>query len=373
MKKILSLILALSLVVCLAACGAGSSNAGTSNPPADVPPASEPAAPEEPAPAEPEAGPELQSGAILFNGQELTDADGNPVEAIIADGTAYVPVEAMSSAMGAKNASWDEESGTVVVNDYETLFQARRVYDEEEDTIYAYRVYIPVDYDKEKEYPVVVALHGGGNRGTDNRSQLTQLQAQVWVDKQLSGEIEDVIVVAPQQHPKYGFFLDSNCVLDVLDDVEANYSVDKTRIYLTGTSMGGMGSWSTAAAEPDRFAAILASAGVYPDARYTFPVGIIAPAFEGDVEKVVTPDEEWQGAMEGYASALKDMPVWMFHSKADSMAPVAYTEYMETCMQNVGATNCTFTYFEDVAHGQSYQTIVNEYPEAIEWLLSQHK
>lgn len=310
---------------------------------------------------------------VVLNGEELElkDAKGDLVEAFVFNGTTYVPLRAISEALDAK-VSWDQETATVTVHDYESLFQARRVYDAEEDTVYAYRVYVPANYDKDRQYPVVVALHGGGSRGTDNVSQL-DFQAQVWVDKQLSGEIEDIIVVAPQQHPKYGFFLDSNCVIDVLDDVEANYHVDKDRVYLTGTSMGGMGSWSTAAANPDRFAAILASAGVYHDARYTFPVGIVAPAFDGDVQKVDTPEEEWKGAMEKYAEALKDMPIWMFHSKADTTAPVEYTEYMETCMENVGATNCTFTYFEDVAHGQSYQNVVAQYPEAIDWLLAQHK
>lgn len=318
---------------------------------------------------------DIASGVkVLVNGEtlELTDVNGSPVEAFVSGGTTYIPARAVSEALGAK-VSWDQESATVTINDYESLFQARRVYDAEEDTIYGYRVYIPASYDKEKEYPVVVALHGGGNRGTDNCSQLEQLQAQIWVDKQLTGEIEDVIVVAPQQHPKYGFFLDSNCVMDVLDDVEANYSVDKNRIYLTGTSMGGMGSWSTAAAHPDRFAAFLASAGEYPDARYSFPVGIIAPAFDGDVLKTDTPEEEWKGAMEGYAAALKDMPIRMFHSRDDAMAPAAYTEYMETCMKEAGASDCVFTYFDGVAHGESYQTIVAEHPDVLTWLLAQHK
>ena len=316
----------------------------------------------------------LQGIKVLFNGEQLimTDAQGEGVEAFLYEGTTYIPARAVSEAMGAK-VSWDQESATVTIQDYNELFRARRVYDKEEDTIYPYRIYVPESYDAEKAYPVVVALHGGGNRGTDNVSQLEQLQAQIWVDKQLAGEIEDVIVVAPQQSPKYGFFLDSNCVFDVLDDVETNYNVDQNRIYLTGTSMGGMGCWSTAAAAPDRFAAFLAGAGVYPDARYTFPVGIIAPAFEGDVVQTITPEEEWKGAMEHYAETLKDFPIWMFHSKADTTAPVSYTEYMETCMQEINATNCTFTYFEDVAHGQTYQNIISQYPEAIDWLLAQHK
>ena len=311
---------------------------------------------------------------IIYNGKalEMTDVNGKPVQAFVSDGTTYVPIRAVSEAMGAK-VSWDRADQTAVINNYESLFHACRVYAEDEDTVYGYRIYVPEDYSKDRSYPVVVALHGGGSRGTDNVSQLDQIQAQVWVDKQLTGEIEDVIVVAPQQHPKYGFFMDSACVTTVLDDVEANYNVDKNRIYLTGTSMGGMGSWSTAAANPDRFAAILASAGVYPDARYTFPVGIIAPAFDGDVKKIVTPEAEWKSAMEAYAKALKDMPIRVFHSKADATSPVEYTEYMEACMKNVGATNCTFTYFENVAHGESYQTILEQYPDAITWLLSQHK
>ena len=316
----------------------------------------------------------FQKIKVFFNGEvlQMKDAQGQEVEAFVYEGTTYIPARAVSEAMGAK-VSWDQETATVTIQDYEKLFEARRVYDVEEDTVYPYRIYVPEDYDAEKAYPVVVALHGGGNRGTDNASQLGQLQAQIWVDKQLTGEIEDVIVVAPQQSPKYGFFLDSNCVTDVLDDVEANYNVDPDRIYLTGTSMGGMGCWSTAAADPDRFAAFLACAGVYPDARYTFPVGIIAPAFEGDVVQVITPEEEWKGAMKQYAEALKDLPIWMFHSKADAMAPVSYTEYMQACMREAGATTCTFTYFEDAAHGQSYQTIVAEYPDAFAWLLQQHK
>lgn len=314
---------------------------------------------------------------VQLNGRELSlqNVNGEAVDAFVHEGTTYVPVRAIGEALGCK-VTWDETADTAKLVDYESLFEAKAVYSAEDDVIYAYRLYLPKGYDKNKEYPVVVALHGGGSRGTDNVSQLTQSAVRVWVDLQLSGEIEDVIVVAPQQHPKYGFFLDSNCVITVLDDVEAQYSVNKDRIYLTGSSMGGMGSWSEAAKYTDRFAASLASAGVYPDARYTFPVGGVAPAFDGDVLKVDTPAEEYEAAMKEYAQALKDYPIWMFHSENDTTAPVSYTQLMERYMKDVNATQCTFTYFDEsmnISHGGTFQAILDEYPEAIDWLLSQHK
>ena len=311
--------------------------------------------------------------AVTFNGAPLVDEDGDSIDAVTIDGSVYVPMDLLNQAYGLTKAVVDEESNAVVINDYASLFSICSVYDAEEDTYYGYRLYVPAGYDKEKSYPMVVALHGGGNRGTDNVSQLQQIQAQIWVDMQLTGEIEDVIVLAPQQNPKYGFFLDSNCVMDSVNDVLANYNIDKDRIYLTGSSMGGMGCWSTAAYNTDVFAAFLGSAGVYPDSRYTFPVGIVAPAFEGDVVQVITPEEEWTGAMQEYAERLKDFPIWMFQSRDDAMAPVSYTEYMEQCMDEVGATNCTFTYFDGVAHGDTYKTVITEYPEALQWLLEQHK
>lgn len=240
---------------------------------------------------------------------------------------------------------------------------------------YGYRVYAPEDYNPNKAYPLVMVLHGGGSRGTDNELQVLHGLPLIWSGMHQAGKIEDIIIAAPQQNPVFGFFDQSNCVESVLNDVIARFHIDEDRVYLTGCSMGGMGSWSEAAKFPDRIAAILPADGAYPDGRFTFPVGIVSPAFEGDVVREDVPPEEYEGAMARYAEVLKDMPIWMFQSEGDTMAPPYFANLLADYMRKGCATNFQYTLFPQflgLEHGLAYRVMM-AMEEPAHWLLRQRR
>lgn len=243
------------------------------------------------------------------------------------------------------------------------------------DEKYCYRLYLPKKMERTKKYPVIVFLHGGGGRGTDNESQMKSGEPDQWADLIESGQIEPCVIAVPQQPPQYGFFMESDCVGIVVREIIALYPVDLNRIYLTGISMGSMGCWSETAKYPELFAAFLSVAGVYPDSRYTFPVGGVEPAFPGDVVQIPVPKEESSGAMVRYADILKDFPIRYIHSAADDMAPISYAREMKKDMDAIHASQ--FTYIEypeekNIQHGDTYKTMMQD-AENYLWLLRQKR
>jgi predicted peptidase len=143
-----------------------------------------------------------------------------------------------------------------------------------------YLVYLPPDYDATQTYPLILFLHGAGERGDDvNRITVTGLPQRL-------DEGRDIrfIVVSPQCPEDdwwsvYRFLLNA-----LLDHVMATYPIDQKRVYLTGLSMGGYGTWEMAFKYPQRFAAIAPICG-----------GLL-----------------WAMPPEKVAPVLKDMPAWVF-------------------------------------------------------------
>lgn len=122
-----------------------------------------------------------------------------------------------------------------------------------------YVVFLPRGYDQSHRYPAIVFLHGAGAQGTDGRRQLTAFAPSINRRK----DSFPFIVVFPQApsgdwHPETG---QGDLAMAVLDDVMRVYSVDPDRVALTGVSMGGEGTWSLAAAYPDRWSAIVPLCG----------------------------------------------------------------------------------------------------------------
>jgi predicted peptidase len=121
-----------------------------------------------------------------------------------------------------------------------------------------YIVFVPKDYginDDQKVYPVILFLHGSGESGTDGKKQAGTGLGKAIRDK--NGNFP-FITIFPQSQ-KGGWKAESAegiAALAILDEVQKNYKTDPKRVYLTGLSMGGSGTWSLAAAHPDRWAAI---------------------------------------------------------------------------------------------------------------------
>jgi predicted peptidase len=167
-----------------------------------------------------------------------------------------------------------------------------------------YIVFVPKDYDGKKVYPVILFLHGAGESGTDGKKQ-----AAVGLGKAIRGKNEDFpfIAIFPQSQ-KGGW--DANKVegkraMAILEEVETDYKTDKKRVYLTGLSMGGFGTWSFAAAHPKRWAAIAPVCG------------------GGDVKT---------------ADKIKDIPCWCFHGDADGAVKVERSREMIKALKDAGGS-----------------------------------
>ena len=148
-----------------------------------------------------------------------------------------------------------------------------------------YLLDLPKDYAEKTNWPLVVFLHGYGESGDDlemvRNTGLAKLVAE--------GKQFPFVLVSPQCPA--GFYWRGNFIMGMIDQIVENYSIDTTRIYLTGLSMGGYGTWQISHEYPERFAAIA-------------PIGggglFVSPYF---------------------MERLKDLPVWAFHDKGDDVIP----------------------------------------------------
>jgi predicted peptidase len=193
-----------------------------------------------------------------------------------------------------------------------------------------YRLFVPAGYDSSKKYPLVMFLHGGGENGTDNERQLAGTEgATIWA-KPAEQAKRPAFVLAPQGHPYVnpdpaaplgGFGItrdregnrymaevlkpsaDVHTALAVLEKVMREYGVDARRVYVTGLSQGGFGTWNMSLARPDLFAAIVPIAG------------------GGDPAQV---------------SKLALTPVWAFHAEDDQVVPVMYSRTTIEALRRAG-------------------------------------
>ncbi len=196
-----------------------------------------------------------------------------------------------------------------------------------------YLLYLPPDYDSQDEWPLILFLHGRGERGSD-----LEAVAQEGLPKRIAaGDQFPFIVVAPQC-PITSYWTEEVEALNaLLDSVIAQHKVDSTRVYLTGLSMGGRGTWHLATRYPERFAAIAPICG---------GGGNIWMAHE----------------------RLASMPTWIFHGDADPVVPVIESQRMAEWQQEAGNTNVRLTIYPGVDH-DSWTRAYND-SELYEWFLS---
>ena len=157
-----------------------------------------------------------------------------------------------------------------------------------------YLCYLPKDFDPAKKYPLVFFLHGAGERGNEDGSELEYVYRYFWIDRARKGEDFPCVMVAPQcpREKYWACYMESlNRFLDFAID---EYAVDTDRIYLTGLSMGGTGTWHWSMGNPERFAAVAPVCGTgvywYGEKLINKPVW----AFHGDVDETVPPEESLQ-------------------------------------------------------------------------------
>ena len=196
-----------------------------------------------------------------------------------------------------------------------------------------YLLYIPDQYPTSlKEWPLILFLHGSGERGSD----LSKVEDH-GIPKLIAKEGKNFpFVIASPQCPKNSFWdneLQIDILSGILDDVLSQYRIDKDKIYVTGLSMGGFGTWGIAEAYPNRFAGIAPICG------------------GGDPEN---------------AESIAHLPIWVFHGANDPRVPLRRSEEMVTALQKAGS-KVKFTVYPDTGHNAWTETYNN--PDLYEWFL----
>jgi len=206
-----------------------------------------------------------------------------------------------------------------------------------------YLLYLPKGYaaDKEKTYPTILFLHGAGERGAD----LNKVAIHGPPKLVKAGQEFPFIIISPQCAE--GTVWSVEALNALLDDVEKKYRVDQTRLYLTGLSMGGYGTWALGLRYPERFAAIAPICGGGDILGYLLAKG----------DKVRGP-------------LLKTMPVWAFHGAKDPTVPAEESERMIALLKKNGDKNVKLTIYPEAQHDSWTETYNN--PELFEWFL-EHK
>jgi predicted peptidase len=195
-----------------------------------------------------------------------------------------------------------------------------------------YLVYLPTDYEKKDSWPLLLFLHGAGERGDD--LELVKKHGPPKLIEQ--GKPFPFVVVSPQC-PMDGWWSTKPLELvALLDEIVAKYKIDQDRIYLSGLSMGGFGTWMLAAYAPDRFAAIVPVCG---------------------------------GGERLMARRLTHLPVWAFHGAKDQVVPLGRSEEMVDALKKLHG-DVKLTVYPEAGHDSWTATYEN--PEVYEWLL-QHK
>lgn len=197
-----------------------------------------------------------------------------------------------------------------------------------------YLLYLPKDFEVDaKQWPLVLFLHGSGERGDD----LEKVKVHGPPKLIAQGKEFPFIVVSPQCPENTRWVSQIEMLNALLDELTATLPVDEERIYLTGLSMGGQGTWHFAYQYPERFAAI-------------------APVCGWGVRDVLC--------------VFTEMPVWMFHGANDDVVPLAEGQRLFEALKKCG-NDAKFTVYPDANHDSWTETYNN--PDLYTWLLQQRR
>jgi predicted peptidase len=201
---------------------------------------------------------------------------------------------------------------------------------------YPYVVYVPRDFDRSRAWPVVLFLHGSGERGSDG-VRATQIGAAAAIRH--TPEQVPAIVVFPQAPVETRWLEEpADAAMAALDRAMAEFHGDPKRVYLTGLSMGGYGTWHLALAHPGRFAAlVVVCGGLVPHPTTT----------------AVRQSPLTAGAVDPYeftAHSLRNVPIWIFHGDADTVIPVKESQRMHDALEREHAPDVHYTEYPGVGH-----------------------
>ena len=204
-------------------------------------------------------------------------------------------------------------------------------------TTQRYVVYVPKNYTADRKWPVILFLHGSGERGTDGLKQ-----SDVGIGRALRfySERYPAVVVMPQCAPEQRWDgLMADLALAALDQTVREYNGDPDRLYLTGLSMGGAGSWLISSRHPEKFAAVVPICG------------------RGDIPTI--------------SQKLRDLPVWVFVGDQDRAETVQFSRHATEALKSAGSTKVKYTEYPGVPHNSWDKAYAEK--ELIPWLLEQRR
>jgi predicted peptidase len=179
---------------------------------------------------------------------------------------------------------------------------------------YDYLLYLPKDYaTSKKKYPLVIYLHGSSQKGND----LNRLKSYGIPRMVAQGEEFDFIIASPQCPGTAATWASEDWFDQFFSELTSKYHVDLTRVYLTGVSMGGGGTFEIAKRNPDTFAALV-------------------------------PLCAWASSSQGICK-LNKIPIWTFHGALDTTVPIGETEEKVSRLQECKG-NIKFTNLENEGH-----------------------
>ena len=220
-----------------------------------------------------------------------------------------------------------------------------------------YKVYLPPGHDARRRWPVILFLHGAGERGTDGVQH-----TEVGLGRALreSPERFPAVAVFPQA-PRGGVWMGDlgRLATTALDQTMAEFGGDPDRVYLAGLSMGAYGAWVLAFEEPQRYAAIVSVAGgVVPPAGRRTRLAQLPPTLQADDPYAAT------------AARLKHVPAWLFHGADDDTVPASESRQLAAALEQAGAP-VRHTEYEGVPHNAWDRAFAE--PDLPRWLFAQRR
>ena len=214
-----------------------------------------------------------------------------------------------------------------------------------------YRLYVPSNYSKAKEYPLLVLLHGAGERGVDNEIHMCYMLRTMFNHN--NSPLLDAIILVPQcpagqqwvdtpwasgnySTQKVKESTELAGVVNLVDNLTFDYMIDEDRIYAMGLSMGGFGTWDLLIRHGDLFAAGVPICG---------------------------------GGDPAMVDALVDVPIYTFHGSDDTTVPVAGTREMAQLLEDAGSSVFTYEELDGMSHG-IWETVAAR-ADVVNWLFAQ--
>jgi predicted peptidase len=246
--------------------------------------------------------------------------------------------------------------GTVVLSAQEkTDYLSRTFVNQGGDTLF-YRILLPADYDSGKRYPMLLFLHGAGERGDDNVSQLIH-GSKLFANSQVRAQFPAIVVFPQCPKTDYWAQMTRNeartawsfpfseqperamgLVVQLVEHLKTTEKVDTRRMYVSGLSMGGMGTFELLARLPGEFAAAVPICGGGNP--------LLVPLY------------------------AKNTALWIFHGSADTVVPVELSQKMAEAAKRAGG-KVRYTEYAGINH-DSWTPAFSE-PDLLKWLFSQKR